>query len=236
MDKANNKRYGTVFLITLIIFVFTLWLSNEFGNKRVERLKDLEGQISLNILSTETRFSLLEKTSCAHVLENKDNKIGLNNELSDLARRIKFTESQLGQDNKDVVALKKYYTLLQIKDYLLLREFHTRCNEKMVSILYFHESECKDCPKQSLILDKVTEEYPAIRVYWFDKNIDTPALETLLSLFKIKTGPSLVINEKTYEGLQNFETLEQVIPETKILKKEKELLLKNATSTLKETK
>lgn len=218
--KSSFKRYLKVFLITLIIFIFTFWLSNEFSNQRISELKSLEDQIGLNILSTETRFSLLEKTSCEHVLASTDNSIGLNNELAELAKKVKFMESQLGINNKDVLSLNKYYTLLQIKDYLLTLEFRSRCNEKIVTILYFHKADCSACAKQSIILDKISSEYPEIRIYWLDKDTDTQAIKTMTSLFKIEDGPSLVIGEKTYKGLQSFEQLESYIPETQKWKNE----------------
>lgn len=216
-----SGQYLRVFLITLLIFIIILWLSNSLSNKRLTQLRDLEDKIGLNILSTETRFSLLEKTACEYILDNKDSQINLNAELSELAKKVKFMESQLGADDQDVVALKEYYTLLQIKDYLLMQELHSRCREKTVSILYFHSADCTNCARQSLILDKITMNYPEVRVYWLDKDTNTPALKTLTSLFKINSAPTLVINEKVYLGLQDFEQIESYIPEIKKWKEEK---------------
>jgi hypothetical protein len=233
--KSSTKRYLNVFLITTVIFLLVLWLSNELSNRKITELKSLEDQIGLNILSTETRFSLLEKTSCDHVMASKDNSIGLNSELAELAKKVKFMESQLGVNNKDVISLNKYYTLLQIKDYLLTLEFHTRCNENIASILYFHKVDCSACAKQSIILDKVSSEYPEVRIYWLDKDTDTPALKTMTSLFNIKDSPALVIGEKTYNGFQSYEQIESYIPEIQKWKKEKENALKAAQTTSTKT-
>src|SRR3989344_1269755 len=115
----NWKRYIYTFIMTLVIFTFAIWLSNQFNDAKIDQLRDIGSQISLDILSAETRFSLLQKTSCEHIITQASTTIGFNTELQDLAMRIKFMENQLGYMNQDVIALKKNYTLLQIKDYLL---------------------------------------------------------------------------------------------------------------------
>lgn len=218
----NYKRYIYTFIITLVIFVFCLWLSINFSNRKVQSLRDLESQISLNILSSETQFSLLQKTSCEHIVNQKDSNIGFNAELNDTAQRVKFLENQLGYNNLDVISLKQFYSLLQIKDYLLTKEFHDRCKQNTVSILYFHDVTCQDCARQSIILDKIVENYPEIRVYYFDTTAKTPALDTLSSVFKITKSPSIVINEVTHVGFQDVAQIESYIPEIKTWKKERE--------------
>jgi len=228
----NKKRYIYTFIITLAIFFFSIWLSNGFQSQKVQSLRDLESRINLDILSVETRFSLLQKTSCEHVVTNDNSKtgdIGFNEDLNNVALKIKSLENQLGYENADVISLKKYYSLLQIKDYLLAKEFHDRCKKNTVSILYFYDADCQDCAKQSIILDKIISDYPEIRVYYLDKKTNNPALDTLSSIFKITQSPSLVINEKTYTGYQDIDQIESYIPEIKTWKalKDKE----NATST-----
>ncbi len=226
----NWKRYIYTFIITLIIFTFSLWLSNRFNDEKINQLRDIGSQISLDILSAETRFSLLQKTSCEHIVNQASSTMGFNTELQDLALRIKFMENQLGYLNPDVVALKKNYALLQIKDYLLNKEYHDRCKQNIVSILYFHDLDCKECSNQSIILDKIISDYPEIRVYYFDLTTNTPALATLASVFKVTRTPSLVINDKVYAGFQDLAKVESYIPEIKQWKRDK---LRTATTTKK---
>lgn len=202
-----------------------------FSDRKIQSLRDLESQISLNILSSETRFSLLQKTSCEHIINQKDSNIGFNAELNDVAQRVKFLENQLGYDNADVASLKRYYSLLQIKDYLLTKEFHDRCKQNTVSILYFHSAPCEDCAKQSIVLDKIVEDYPEIRVYYFDITTNTPALDTLSSIFKIKDTPSIVINDVAHPGFQDITKIESYIPEIKAWKKAKTATSTATTST-----
>ena len=46
----------------------------------------------------------------------------LSQELNSLAEKLSYTEGQFGSDNIEVVRLKQYYSLLQIKDYLLSKK------------------------------------------------------------------------------------------------------------------
>lgn len=211
--KSEVKRYLFVFVITLIIFVLAFVMSSIFSNNKIDQLREIQEQIAIDILSTETRYALLEQTSCAHSVTSLEEEQGLSRELNDLARRLKFMESQLGTEDEDVLFVKKYYSLLQVKDYLLMEEIKNRCGEKLFTILYFHQGDCFDCQKQSLVLDDLVSQYPETRVYWFDKDVNTPAVETMLSVFGVKQGPTLVINDKTYEGFYTFEEIQQIAPE-----------------------
>lgn len=232
------KRYIVVFLITGCIFAFTFWLSNQLSSGKVREVRDLEDQIALNILSTETRYSLLKDSSCDHVGSNNSNDIGLNNELTDMAHRVKFMASQLGAQNEKVISLKKYYTLLQIKDYLLTKELFNRCGTHIVSILYLYQDGCEECVKQSIILDDLSNTYPEIRVYWIDKDLQTPALDTLISILNIKKTPSIVIKNKVYDSLQTTADIESYIPQIEEWKKaaEKEAIEKDKPTTTTTTK
>lgn len=227
------KRYFIVFIITGCIFAFTFWLSNQLSSGKVQEVRDLEDQIAIKILSTETRYALLENSSCDHISSNNTNDIGLNSELTDIAHRVKFMAGQLGADNEKVVSLKQYYTLLQIKDYMLTKELYNRCGTHIVSILYLYQENCPECVKQSIILDDLASRYPEIRVYWIDKDLQTPALDTLVSILNIKKTPSIVIKNKVYDSLQSTTDIENHIPQIAEWKRAAENLqkTKNATTT-----
>lgn len=207
------KRYFIVFIITGCIFAFTFWLSNQLSSAKVREVRDLEDQIALNILSTETRYSLLENSSCEHIGINNNDDIGLNSELNSMAHRIKFMANELGAQNEKVISLKKYYTLLQIKDYLLTKELYNRCGTHIVSILYLYQDNCPECVKQSIVLEDLANRYPEIRVYWIDSDLQTPALDTLISILKIKNTPSIVIKDKVYGNFQAVTDIESYIPQ-----------------------
>ncbi|MFA6397536.1 MAG: hypothetical protein WDK96_01660 [Candidatus Paceibacterota bacterium] len=211
---AGYKKYLSVFVITLSIFIGAFLLSNYVNGQKLKNLENIYQQIYTNVLSTETKFSLLRFASCQDAVSSVSFEDQLNQELNGMAKKVKYMEDQLGSDNSNVILIKTQYSLLQIKDYLLVRELATRCKKKISVFIYFHDLECTtDCSNQSLVLDEISSLYPSIRVYWFDRNLQTPAVQTLVSMFQIEKTPSLVINDKTYTGFKSISDIEKLIPD-----------------------
>lgn len=232
------KKYLIVFFITLGIFAMAFFLSDYLNSRKLNQMENIYQQISTNILSTETKFSLLRIASCKDTVSDTSFEDELTYELNGMAKRVKYMESQLGVDDPNVVLIKTQYSLLQIKDYLLMRELATRCKEKMSTILYFHDLDCADCRKQSLVLDKISLLYPNIRVYWLDRNLQTPAMQTMISMFSVTNTPSIVIEEKIYSGFKSVDEIKEIIPDLKKIDVQKAKLEleqeKSSTSTKSE--
>ncbi len=217
--KNNWTKYIFVFFITCGLFLTALYLSNYFNNKKIDNLKSIQDKIAIDILSSETQFSLLEESSCSNVTESY-----LSQELNSLGEKIDSSEENIG-DSEDVAALKRYYSLLEIKDYLLMKRITERCKEASVFVLYFYgnANDCEDCDKQSYVLTALREKYPGLRVYSFDYNIDISAVQTLKSIYKVGDAlPALVMNGKTFNGFQSVEDIEKNLPELKTLLPEEE--------------
>jgi glutaredoxin len=209
-QQNDWKKYLIVFFITLTIFASGLWLSNYLSNKKIDQMKEIESRISLDLMSSETQFNLLQEISCKDVSSTV-----LSSELSSLARKITYSEENIGVENVDVISLKKYYSLLEIKDYLLMKKITDRCGKKFGFILYFYgNNDCKDCIKQGYVLDSLSEKYPNLRVYSFDYNLDLSALKAMISIYKVPNDlPVIVVNGKSYSGLKTLEEIEKLIPD-----------------------
>ncbi|MFZ2522674.1 MAG: hypothetical protein WAX44_04105 [Minisyncoccia bacterium] len=222
-NEINWQKYVFSFLITALIFASAIYLSNFFANKKLEEIRNIQDKIAIDILSSETQFSLLEEYSC------KDLGTGsLSEELGELEDKLSYTENQRGFDDPEVITLKKYYSLLEIKDYLLMNKVNEKCKRVPFSVIYFYstDNKCPDCEKEGYVLTHLRENYPDLRVYSFDYNIDVSAVKTLISVNKIKNElPALIIKDKVYYGFKSVEDLEKMIPELKTLK------AKTATST-----
>lgn len=222
------KKYIFVLLITLAIFATSLYASNYFNNRRINELRDIEDKISTDILSLETQFDLLEEVSCE---DFKDTPV-LTPELNTLASRLNYTEDQLGSNNDEVIRLKRIYSLLLMKDSLLSKRIAAQCKTTPVSIMYFYSNkgDCEDCKKQGYVLTDLQQQYPSLRIYAFDYNLDLSALRTLRSVYKVEQNlPALVINNKVYYGYKNQEDIERIIPNILTLASSS-----NATSTSRE--
>ena len=223
--KIDSKKYIIVFFITLFLFIGAIWLANYANNKKLDQVKTIQDKISIDISSSETQYALLSELSCKDVTRSN-----LSSELNSLADKITYSENNIGTTDTDVIELKKFYSLLEIKDFLLMKKINERCGTKMHSILYFYTTanNCSECTKQGYVLTDLREKYPELRVYSFDYNIDLSALRALVSIYKVEDIklPAIVINDELMTGFQSVEQIEKFIPdlvkEQKALQKKKE--------------
>ncbi len=221
-NKSEWKKYVIAFVITSFLFLTAFYLSNFFSNKKIQEIRNIENSISIDILSSETQYDLLAELSC----NNVDDSI-LSQELNDLAAKIEYSEEQGIGSTEERASLKKYYSLLQIKDFLLMKKAEDKCGFKTTSIVYFYSNkeDCKDCEKQGYILTDIRQNYPNVRVYAFDYNLDLSALKALITIYKVKEPerlPALIVNGKVYYGLQQFEDIQAIAPEVFVVPEEEE--------------
>ena len=212
-------KYILAFLITALIFATAIVANNVFNAKRIEQIRSLQEGISIDILSLETQFDLLQEQSCEHISEDSV----LSRELDTLARKLSFAEAQLGADDEEVLRLKRHYSLLEIKDLLLMQKVSEKCGLEPIFLLYFYSNkrgECPDCKRQGYVLTELARRYPALRIYSFDYNLELSALETLISVRRVPDElPVLVVNDAVYTGFHSADDIARIVPN-----------LRNATS------
>ncbi|MCX6787427.1 MAG: hypothetical protein NTY93_02835 [Candidatus Kaiserbacteria bacterium] len=197
--------------ITVIIVGTVAYAVNYLNRVRVAELGAIEDQLSIDTLSLDTQFSLLEAAPC----DSTASSTTLSSELTDLGDRLAYTEGQLGKNNVQVMQLKKQYSLLEIRDYLITKELSAACGTKPVTVLYFYSNsgDCSDCDKAGYALSYLHNTYPALRVYSFDYNLDLGALKTFITINKVQGPmPAFVVNGKHLYGFTSLEDLEKIFP------------------------
>lgn len=228
--KIDTKKYVLAFVITALVFLGALAVSNRFSEKRLTEIKAIESNISLDILASETQFALLKESSCKAV----DHRTAFSEELNNLAQKLSYMEENLGENNVEVIGLKKYYSLLQVKDYLLVGKINEKCGIKPITIIYFYSNtgDCGDCKREGYVLTKLREEFPELRIYAFDANLDLSVVKTMKSIYSIKgTLPALVIWDEAYYGFKSSDDIEKIIPQLKKLRAAKEKAAKAGAAT-----
>ena len=216
----SGQKYILAFVITAAIFGTAFYIATRFDAQRIADIRATQEAISIDILSLETQFELLGNLDCQAITDNPV----LSDELNSLASRLSVAEQNLGTNNAEVISLKKQYSLLEIKDYILMREISQKCAKlKPVYILYFYSNsgDCADCNKMGDVLTYLRQTYPGLRVYSFDYHLDLSALRTLVALRKIdadKGLPAFVVNNRTpVYGFKTLQETQQLIPELKTL-------------------
>jgi hypothetical protein len=207
-----TARNALIALGITVAIVGTVAYSVTYLNRqRVMELSAIEDQLSIDTLSLDTQFSLLEAAPC----DSNASSTVLTSELADLGDRLSYAEDQLGSNNAQVIRLKEQYSLLEIRDYLITKQLAAACGSKPVTVLYFYSNEgnCADCARAGYALSYLHNTYPALRVYSFDYNLPLGALQTLIAVTKVKNDPPIfVINGKTSYGFTSLEALEAEFP------------------------
>ena len=211
-NNIDWKKYLIVFLITVSLFFTATYISNYFGAQKIDQIKSIQDNVAINILSSETQFALLQENSCKNVTGSV-----LSDELADLGDKLEWGQVNLG-NTEEVSYLKKYYSLLEIKDYLLMKKVAAQCRVKSVFILYFYTTaeNCSECERQGLVLSALRGKYPELRVYSFDYSIDLSAVRAMLQIYKIKDTalPALIIGDDLLTGFHGVDELEAKVKES----------------------
>lgn len=213
------KTYIISFFITALIFAAAFGVNNLLSSKKEADIKKVQDQIALDILSSETQFDLLKEVSC----KNVDDSL-LSQEINSLATKLSYMEANdKGTSNSELIYLKKYYSLLQIKDYILMQRLSGQCDFKPISILYFYGNKdvCPQCVDMGFVLTKLRESYPEVRIYSFDTNLQLSALTTLRTVNKISETqlPAVIVGDHTITGFRSYDDLKKLIPELKQIDK-----------------
>ncbi len=215
-----SQKYILALLITAAIFGTAFYIATRFDAQRLADIRTAQETVSTDILSLETQFELLGSLDCSALAENPV----LSDELNSLASQLSVAEQNLGATNAAVVALKKQYSLLEIKDYILMQQIGQKCSKlKPVYILYFYSNagDCPECGKMGDVFTYLRETYPGLRVYSFDYHLDLSALRTLEVLRKIdeaKGLPAFMVNNRLpVYGFKNLQDTQKLIPELKSL-------------------
>ncbi len=136
------QKYTLAFVITAAIFGTAFYIAQRIDAQRIADIRSTEENISIDILSAETQFELLGNLDCKTIAA-KPRPLRRNKQLRipPLSCRTKPRRQQQRSHT-----VKKQYSLLEIKDYLLLEQISTKCGFKPVYILYFY-SNAGDCSR-----------------------------------------------------------------------------------------
>lgn len=208
MRSPQPKTYILALIITIVIFTIAFGISTYLTRQKTEQLKAEEDKIAINILSLETQYDLLTESSCKTF-----DRQSLRQELDSLQSKLQFMEDQVGESNPEVFRLKRYYSLLEIKDYLLMKKMSDQCKFNTIFVLYFYSNNnCGQCQTQEYLLRAVRDEYPQVEIYSFDYDVDLPAVQTLIALHNIPLQPPVIdINSKPYAQFDSLDSLNAVL-------------------------
>jgi len=196
-SKVNFTKILLAFLIATFLFFFGLfvgYLANQVIEKNTNLLLE-ETKNELFVL--ESLSSLQEDYPCEPYMMDK-----ISEKLDSLGRIITILEEDKGLNDREVLELKKVYTLIQIKHFILINKLKENCNSNYTTILFFYSNE-KECEKEvnekSFIISFLRKKYDFIRVYSLDLNLNSEIIPFFKEIYGLKGCSEIVLNEKKIE-------------------------------------
>ena len=204
----KKLKYAAAFSITTLIFLIGLIIGQLIAETRLKEFTLFSRSLRTSLLSISTQEELATEYLC------KTDVFKLTEEKAKLGRNLAILEKKLGKKDPIVLELKKEYSLLSIRQWLLVKKFKEECNKNLIIILFFYSNErnASLSEAQGYVLDFLYQKYPEkIVIYAFDVDLDLKIIDLLEEIFEIKQVPSLVINGKTYYGLKTRSEIEKII-------------------------
>jgi hypothetical protein len=205
--KMDWAKHAAVLSITVLVFFTGILLGTLLNKNKIDAVQEISDELRLSTMSSEVEFAILAENPC------EVHDLGfLSDDLHELSLKVEFMENQLGSRNKDVQELKSFYSIIQLRHWVLMTKIKEECNNEAVNIIYFYsnEGECRDCADQGFILSylKRTEK---VNIYSIDINTNNNAVRTLKEVYKIRSAPTLIIDKDVYEGFKTLNQLKEIM-------------------------
>ena len=202
MVEAREIDYNRIilaFLIATLFFSIGILLGYIVRMTLQENTITLQDKLKNDILDFET-ISLMQITyPCnALILDRSSEK------LDSIGSMITVLESKKGKYDSVILELKKSYSILELRHFLLIKDRNEKCSNNYTAILYFYSNtkECKDSvDKVSFILSYLRNKESNIRVYSFDMNLDSDIISIFKKEYGIDGCYGVVLDGKKIPGL-----------------------------------
>jgi hypothetical protein len=198
MRVFSFGKYLSVFLITFLLFLVVFLLAQKISSQTSQEFVKYQKEMNNYLLSLNLQTEIAKEHICEiDIFKLTEDKARLGKELDVL-------EKNLGSENSVVKEMKSDYTLLSIRQWLLVRRFKKECKSDLNIILFFYSNKKnkEESEAQGYVLDYIYRKYhDKVVIYALEIEQDTPALNTVKDIYGIETAPALVINEKVFKGL-----------------------------------
>jgi len=209
--------YIKAFFLSLGIFLVGLFvginIENFIRSDLIVRASDIESSIQEIELEMLYFQGLNASYSCDFLNEIVRKT---NNNLDSLSDQLaNYPESNILFGSSEAKRIKRKYSFLLIKDWLLQERIKAGCGTKAVSILYFYKTvNCGDCIIQGDILSGLKNSFKEkLMIFPLDVNVELSMIEILMSRFGITSTPSLVIDDEVHGKIVSKDELKNIICE-----------------------
>lgn len=208
VKREIRGRYLVAFLLTASVFVLGIFLGIIISDVKISKIYGYERELMINLVTQDVQSALLEGGTCKFV----DNSV-VSQELFKVGDRLDALEKELGKDDENVISLKNYYIILEVKDYLFFKKLNDECDGGYILNLFFYSNDpkkCGGCKDQGFVLSYARAKNEKIRTYSFDVDLELPVIQYLVDYYDIEGVPSVVFNGEVINGFVDAEKVDEI--------------------------
>ena len=206
--KTSRGKYLLAFILTLIVFSGGVFLGILLESARLNDAVQNSMQEKVNLQSLQ----LQQKYIDSGVADCESLNRVLDTNIKDLT-----TKGQLIMDYEKQSVLNKEEFHIQLRDYFLMEtqflliseEIDKKCEQDSIKVIYFYDE--NEFDTQGYILDYLKKLFGSkILVFSFDSSFtEEPMISILLTAYKIKEFPSVVVGNEVFQGHTSAKALMQ---------------------------
>lgn len=208
--EIKKTRYIVAFVISGLLFSVGILIGMQISYYNVSEMqKDIElMQMEYSTLETLMLLGNMANVSC-DIYDKQIINFGA--QTDNFGGKLEFMEPRVGKDDPEIQRMKSTYWMMELRDFLILRQVETKCGRHHDTILYFHRDGCDMCEYQGKTLKLIKTDYPEIMIYSFDMNSSNLIITSLNEVYGITEAPAIVVNDRTYLGFTNKEDIKKIL-------------------------
>ncbi len=205
MRDIQKYRYVAAGILTLVIFMLGVFLSNFVD---AERSSQLQNSLSEDIASMESRQLQLSYLESGEIQRCDALEAGLKNIVSSYNKRLgrvqNYQEDSFFKADRFRV-LKQRYIISGIRYWIFTQELREKCSFDKPTALFFTSDIDDPCPECKRLGEQLTllkrETGGDLLVFSVPLEMDDGMIELLATQYNVTRPPAVVINgQKKFEG------------------------------------
>jgi hypothetical protein len=216
--KVSTEKYVVAGIITFLIFSLGITLGLILDDHRYNIIEEINQEQEVEYRSLQLQYLFLNSFSnydnCPVLAATLKKAI---TDLDDSLSKVVVEEEQEKITEVRQQVIRRRYVIDNLRYWLLAKESAQKCELNIVPILYFYSEKCSSCPTQGTILTYYKKIFGE-KVLVFPISLDLRSQETMVDIvltqFGIEKYPTLVIDNKKYEGVVRRDQLKEIICES----------------------
>lgn len=208
--KVSTKKYFMAFILTIVVFSAGVVLGIFLESARLNDAKQITLDEKVNLRSLQLQQNYIESgiADC-----NAFNQI-LEANINELTRKMEivteYEKNAIFNQEEFDLQLRDYF-LTEVQFLLISQEIDKKCDKDNLKIIYFYDEDKFNT--QGDVLDYVRKLFNGkVLVFSFNSAFDKePMIRTLLTAYNITQFPSVIVDDKVFQGHTSVEVLLETV-------------------------